>query len=124
MACRWHYGQKFRSVADAEFGIAAAAIGEDGRDVDTELAGDRPPVGAGEDRGEHLSLSLAQPGFVQATKPHGDAIGAGQRRCLPRRGRQLTMLVDEPGFLEKAAAETHDAMDAWTARKARLNAKA
>ncbi len=37
---------------------------------------------------------------------------------------EVTARTEEPGFLKKAAAEAHDAMDAWTAKKARLNAKA
>lgn len=36
---------------------------------------------------------------------------------------EVTARVDEPGYLAKAAAEAHEAMDAWTAKKARMNAK-
>ena len=36
---------------------------------------------------------------------------------------EVTARVEEPGFLEKAAAEAHGGMNAWTEKKARLLAK-
>jgi catechol 2,3-dioxygenase-like lactoylglutathione lyase family enzyme len=36
---------------------------------------------------------------------------------------EVTARVEEPGFLQKAAAEAHDGMQAWTEKKARLLAQ-
>ncbi|ARP97887.1 hypothetical protein [Pseudorhodoplanes sinuspersici] len=33
---------------------------------------------------------------------------------------EVTARVDEPGYLEKAAAEAHDGMNAWMEKKARM----